>query len=139
MALRHLERSVADPALRAKLTPDYVMGCKRILLSNDYYRALARPNVEVVTGGLAKVDGYTLIAQDGTAHDVDVIIFATGFHATDMPIAQRVHGVAGATLAQTWGDDMRALRGTTIPGFPNLCLVIGPKTRLSYTSPSPRD
>ena len=134
MALRHLERSVADPALRAKLTPDYVMGCKRILLSNDYYRALARPNVEVVTGGLAKVDGYTLIAQDGTAHDVDVIIFATGFHATDMPIAQRVHGVAGATLAQTWGDDMRALRGTTIPGFPNLCLVIGPNTGLGHNS-----
>jgi cation diffusion facilitator CzcD-associated flavoprotein CzcO len=134
LALRHLERSVPDPALRAKLTPDYVMGCKRILLSNDFYRALARPNVDVVAGGLAKVDGSMLIAQDGTAHEVDAIIFATGFHATDMPIAQRVHGAAGVTLAQAWAGDMRALRGTTVPGFPNLCLVIGPNTGLGHNS-----
>ena len=134
VALRHLERAVADPALRAKLTPDYVMGCKRILLSSDFYPALAQPNVDVVAGGLAKVDGATLIAEDGTAHPADAIIFATGFHTTDLPIAERVYGAAGQTLAQAWGGDMRALRGTTIPGFPNLCLVIGPNTGLGHNS-----
>jgi cation diffusion facilitator CzcD-associated flavoprotein CzcO len=134
MALRHLERTVADPDLRARLTPDYVMGCKRILLSSDYYPALAQPNVDVVAGGLAKVDGSTLVAQDGTAHEVDAIVFATGFHTTDLPIAERVFGAAGKSLAQAWGGDMRALRGTTIPGFPNLCLIIGPNTGLGHNS-----
>ena len=134
IAARHLARSVADPALRAKLTPRYVMGCKRILLSSDFYPALTRPNVEVVGAGLARVDGHTAIAGDGTARDVDVIILATGFRAVDMPIAGRITGADGVTLAQAWGGDMRALRGTTVPGFPNLCLVIGPNTGLGHSS-----
>jgi cation diffusion facilitator CzcD-associated flavoprotein CzcO len=134
IAARHLARSVADPVLRARLTPRYVMGCKRILLSSDFYPALTRPNVEVVGAGLAQVDGRTVIAGDGTAHDVDVIILATGFRAVDMPIARRITGADGVTLAQAWGSDMRALRGTTVPGFPNLCLVIGPNTGLGHSS-----
>jgi cation diffusion facilitator CzcD-associated flavoprotein CzcO len=134
VAARHLARSVADPVLRARLTPRYVMGCKRILLSSDFYPALTRPNVEVVGAGLARVDGRTVIAGDGTAHDVDVIILATGFRAVDMPIAGRITGADGVTLAQAWGGDMRALRGTTVPGFPNLCLVIGPNTGLGHSS-----
>ena len=134
LAVGNLNRSVKDPELRAKLTPGYVMGCKRILLSNGYYPALAAPNADVVASGLAKVDGSTLIAQDGTAHEVDAIVFATGFHTTDMPIAQHVHGLGGRTLAQAWGGDMRALRGTTVSGFPNLCLVIGPNTGLGHNS-----
>jgi cation diffusion facilitator CzcD-associated flavoprotein CzcO len=134
LALANMARSVRDPALRAKLTPDYVMGCKRILLSNDYYPALARPNVDVVASGLAKIDGSTLTAQDGTSHDVDAIVFATGFHAVDMPIAGQVYGAAGLSLAQSWDTDMRALRGTTVPGFPNLCLIFGPNTGLGHTS-----
>ena len=134
IAVRHLVRSVADPVLRAKLTPRYVMGCKRILLSSDFYPALVRPNVEVVGAGLARVDGRTAIAGDGTARDVDVIILATGFHAVEVPIAGRITGAGGVTLAQAWGGDMRALRGTTVPGFPNLCLVIGPNTGLGHSS-----
>ena len=134
IAARHLARSVADPALRAKLTPRYVMGCKRILLSSDFYPALTRPNVEVVAAGVARVDGRTVIAGDGTARDVDVIILATGFRAVDVPIAGRIIGAGGVTLAQAWGGDMRALRGTTVPGFPNLCLVIGPNTGLGHSS-----
>jgi cation diffusion facilitator CzcD-associated flavoprotein CzcO len=120
--------------MRAALTPDYVMGCKRILLSNDFYPALCAPNAEVVAAGLAKVDGDILTAQDGSVREVDAIIFATGFRATDVPIADRVRGAAGATLAETWRGDMRALRGTTIAGFPNLCLVIGPNTGLGHNS-----
>jgi cation diffusion facilitator CzcD-associated flavoprotein CzcO len=134
IAARHLAGSVADPVLRAKLTPRYVMGCKRILLSSDFYPALVRPNVEVVGAGLARVDGRTAIAGDGTARDVDVIILATGFRAVEMPIAGRITGAGGLTLAQTWDGDMRALRGTTVPGFPNLCLVVGPNTGLGHSS-----
>ncbi len=133
-ALRNLTSAVPDPALRAKLTPRYVMGCKRILLSNDYYPALTRPGAEVVAAGLARVDGAVLHAEDGSAHEVDCVIFATGFHTTDPLIAQRVYGAGGVSLAQAWAGDMRALRGTTIPGFPNFCLVVGPNTGLGHSS-----
>jgi cation diffusion facilitator CzcD-associated flavoprotein CzcO len=134
IALANMAKSITDPGLRAKLTPDYVMGCKRILLSSDYYPALAQPNVDVVAAGLAKIDGSTLTAQDGTSHEVDAIAFATGFHAVDMPIAEHIYGTAGVSLARAWAGDMRALRGTTVPGFPNLCLVIGPNTGLGHNS-----
>jgi cation diffusion facilitator CzcD-associated flavoprotein CzcO len=134
MALRNLARSIPDPDLRAKLTPDYVMGCKRILISSDFYPALRQPNVQVVASGLAKVDGSTLTARDGTSCDVDAIILATGFHAVDAPIADRVYGADGRSLAESWAGDMRALRGTTIAGFPNLCMVIGPNTGLGHNS-----
>jgi cation diffusion facilitator CzcD-associated flavoprotein CzcO len=134
MALRNLARSVPDEGLRAKLTPDYVMGCKRILISSDFYPALRRPNVQVVASGLAKVDGNTLTAKDGTTCEADAIILATGFHAVDAPIAERLYGADGRSLAQAWDGDMRALRGTTIAGFPNLCMVIGPNTGLGHNS-----
>ncbi len=134
VALAHLTRSVPDPGLRAALTPDYVMGCKRILLSSDFYPALTRPNVRLVTSGLAKVEGSTLIAQDGSTTEADVLILATGFRAIDMPLASCIYGRDGATLAQAWGQDMRALRGTSVAGFPNLCLIIGPNTGLGHNS-----
>ncbi|MBO0815599.1 MAG: DUF4873 domain-containing protein, partial [Actinobacteria bacterium] len=134
LALRNLARSVPEPGLRDKLTPDYVMGCKRILISSDFYPALREPNVQVIASGLAKVDGNTLTAKDGTSCEVDAIILATGFHAVDAPIAERVHGADGMSLAQSWAGDMRALRGTTIAGFPNLCMVIGPNTGLGHNS-----
>jgi cation diffusion facilitator CzcD-associated flavoprotein CzcO len=134
LALANMAKSITDPQLRAKLTPGYVMGCKRILLSSDYYPALAKPNVDVVAAGLAKVDGSTVTAQDGSSHDVDAIVFATGFHAVDMPMAKHIYGAAGESLAQSWDLDMRALRGTTVPGFPNLCLIFGPNTGLGHTS-----
>jgi cation diffusion facilitator CzcD-associated flavoprotein CzcO len=134
MALRNLARSVPDAGLRARLTPDYVMGCKRVLFSSDFYPAVQRPNVQVVASGLAKVDGKTLTAKDGTSCEVDAIILATGFHAVDAPIAGRIFGADGISLAQAWEGDMRALRGTTIAGFPNLCMVIGPNTGLGHNS-----
>ena len=134
VARRHLNRAVRDPELRAKLTPNYVMGCKRILLSNDFYPALTEPNVEVVASGLARVEGRTVVADDGTARPVDAIILATGFHTVDMPIAERVYGADGRSLAETWAGDMAALRGTTVAGFPNLCLVVGPNTGLGHSS-----
>ncbi|GAA3059426.1 flavin-containing monooxygenase [Streptomyces glomeratus] len=134
MARRNIARAVKDPALRAKLTPDYRIGCKRILLSNSYYPALTRPNVEVVASGLSEVRGSTLIAADGTETEADVIVFGTGFHVTDLPIAERVVGAGGRTLARAWSGGMRALRGATAAGFPNWMTIIGPNTGLGNSS-----
>lgn len=134
IARRHLRRQVPDPALRAKLTPGYTIGCKRILLSDDYLPALARSNVDVVTAGLAEVGPDWVRAADGTRKDVDAIIFGTGFHVTDMPVAARIRGRDGRTLADTWSEGAQAHRGTTVAGFPNLFMLVGPNTGLGHTS-----
>ncbi|MFG2927874.1 flavin-containing monooxygenase [Streptomyces achromogenes] len=134
LAKRNMARAIKDPALRAKLTPDYRIGCKRILLSSEYYPALARPNVDVVASGLAEIRGSTLVAADGTEAEVDAIVFGTGFHVTDMPIAERVARADGTTLAETWKNGMRALRGASAAGFPNFMTVIGPNTGLGNSS-----
>ncbi|WP_405751962.1 NAD(P)/FAD-dependent oxidoreductase [Streptomyces sp. NBC_01411] len=130
----NIGRSIKDPALRAKLTPSYRIGCKRILLSSSYYPALAQPNVDVVASGLQEIRGNTLVASDGTETEADVIIFGTGFHVTDMPIADRVVGADGATLAESWKDGMQSLRGATAAGFPNWMTIIGPNTGLGNSS-----
>ncbi|HEV7865325.1 MAG TPA: NAD(P)/FAD-dependent oxidoreductase, partial [Acidimicrobiia bacterium] len=98
LAHRHLERSVPDPLLRAKLTPDYRIGCKRILISNDYLPALTRPNVDLVPAGVSEVRAGSVVASDGTEHEVDTIIFGTGFHVTDIPVADRIVGRGGVAL-----------------------------------------
>ncbi|MEU2559269.1 NAD(P)/FAD-dependent oxidoreductase [Streptomyces longispororuber] len=134
LAKRNMARAIKDPALRAKLTPTYRIGCKRILLSNSYYPALAQPHVDVVASGLAEVRGSTAVAADGTAAEVDAIIFGTGFHVTDMPIADRVVGDDGRTLMETWKDGMKSLRGASAAGFPNFLTVIGPNTGLGNSS-----
>ncbi|MFJ4847353.1 MULTISPECIES: flavin-containing monooxygenase [unclassified Streptomyces] len=134
IAASHLAKSVKDPVLRAKLTPDYRIGCKRILLSSDYYPALTRPNTEVVASALKEVRGSTVVMADGTEREVDAIVFGTGFHVTDMPIGDRVVGADGRTLAEHWKDGMAALRGSSVDGFPNLLFVIGPNTGLGNSS-----
>ncbi|MGW2395047.1 flavin-containing monooxygenase [Kitasatospora sp. NPDC001664] len=134
LAVRNIHQGIQDPELRAKLTPDYRIGCKRILLSNTYYPALAAANTEVVASGLRELRGSTLVAADGSEHEVDAVVFGTGFHVTDMPIAQRVFGVDGVSLAEEWKDGMEALRGSTVRGFPNLFFVIGPNTGLGNSS-----
>ncbi|MGW5046257.1 flavin-containing monooxygenase [Streptomyces griseoluteus] len=134
LAKRNMARAIKDPALRAKLTPDYRIGCKRILLSSAYYPALARPNVDVVAAGVTEIRGSTVVAADGTEAEVDAIVFGTGFHVTDMPIAERVVGVGGVTLAEAWKGGMEALRGGSAAGFPNWLSVIGPNTGLGNSS-----
>ncbi|MFF4491142.1 flavin-containing monooxygenase [Streptomyces sp. NPDC001544] len=131
----NMARAVKDPVLRARLTPDYRIGCKRILLSSEYYPALARPNVDVVASGLAEVRGPTVVGADGSEAEVDAIVFGTGFHVTDMPIAERVVGAEGVTLAEAWKKDgMQALRGTSAAGFPNWLSIIGPNSGLANSS-----
>jgi cation diffusion facilitator CzcD-associated flavoprotein CzcO len=143
LAKRHLEQQVPDTALRAKLTPDYTMGCKRVLISNDYYPALNQPNVEVVTDGITEIRPHSVVTDGGpgpggvpqlTEHPVDTIIFGTGFQVTEMPGAARIFGRRGESLREHWAGGMHAHKGTTVPGFPNLYLLVGPNTGLGHTS-----
>ncbi|GAB2875031.1 flavin-containing monooxygenase [Nocardioides pacificus] len=135
LALGNIARGVKDPDLRRKVTPDYEIGCKRILISNTWYPALDAPNTELVTDGIAKITPTSIIGRDGAEREIDVLIVATGFHATDLPIAEAITGRDGRTLAQVWAEHgMSAYKGTTVRGFPNLFLVVGPNTGLGHSS-----
>ncbi|MET0397386.1 MAG: NAD(P)/FAD-dependent oxidoreductase, partial [Longimicrobiaceae bacterium] len=134
VALWHLRRSVPDPALRARLTPDWTLGCKRVLISSDYLPALARPNVELVTEGIAEVREASIVTADGVERPTDAIVFGTGFRPTDPPLAPHVRGRGGRTLAEAWSGSPRAFLGTTVAGFPNLFMLLGPNTGLGHTS-----
>lgn len=129
-----LRRQVRDPELRAKLTPDYTLGCKRVLLSNHWYRALTKPNVEVLATGVQAVRGRTLIGADGSEREVDTIILGTGFHVIDQPGAEHIHGADGRSLAQVFAGRPQAYRGTTFAGFPNFFLVLGPNLAIGHNS-----
>ena len=129
----HLRRQVPDPALRAKLLPDYAVGCKRLLFSNDWYPALSRPDVEVVTHAVVEVTPEGLRASDGTFHPADVIVYGTGFRATELLAPVTVTG-RGTSLAESWADGAHAYLGMTVPRFPNLFLVYGPNTNLGGSS-----
>ncbi len=133
-ARRHLERQVADPALRAKLTPTYRVGCKRILGSEDWYPAICADNVDVVSAGIEAVTPTGIVDHDGVEHQVDTIIFGTGFKVTDPPISHRVTGPDGETLAQKWNGSPRAHLGLAVAGFPNLFMLLGPNTGLGHNS-----
>ena len=134
LARRHLERQVTDPALRAKLTPDYTMGCKRILVSDDYYPSLTQPNVEVVTDTVREVRPRSVVTAAGREIEVDTIIFGTGFHVTDNPLDRCIRGRGGRTLAQAWTPSMKAYLGLSVPGFPNFFIMTGPNTGLGHNS-----
>jgi len=130
----HLRRQVADPRLRETLTPEFTLGCKRLLLSNTYYPALTQPNVEVVDGGLARITERGVVGADGVEREADTLVFGTGFVVTDPPIAERIVGADGATLSSRWGGTPRAYLGTTVAGFPNLYLMIGPNLGNGHSS-----
>ncbi|GAA4494370.1 NAD(P)/FAD-dependent oxidoreductase [Actinoallomurus oryzae] len=130
----HIAHQVPDPELRAKVTPDYTIGCKRILLSSDYYPALSRPHVDVVTDDITEITETGLVTADGTAHDVDVIIYGTGFRVTDALAEQRIVGRGGVKIQEAWADGIEAHHGVTIAGFPNLFMLLGPNTGLGHNS-----
>jgi cation diffusion facilitator CzcD-associated flavoprotein CzcO len=134
VALRQLRAQVKDPALRERLTPRYEIGCKRILPTDEWYPAVTQPNVEVIGEALAEVRPNSVVAADGTEREVDTIIFGTGFHVTDMPIAGMVRGRHGRTLADVWDGSPEAYKGATVAGFPNLFLLVGPNTGLGHNS-----
>jgi cation diffusion facilitator CzcD-associated flavoprotein CzcO len=134
LAKRFIRKSVKDPELRRKVTPSYTIGCKRILISNDYFASLDRPNVDVITSGLNEVRGNVVVGADGTEREVDTIILGTGFYVTDSPMAERVRGADGRSLAEHWEGSMQAHRGTTVAGFPNYFHLVGPNTGLGHNS-----
>ncbi|AWB92584.1 flavin-containing monooxygenase [Aeromicrobium chenweiae] len=130
IAMRHLGKHVTDPVLKAKLTPDYPIGCKRILFSNEFYPALAQPNVDVVTHGVTRVTTTGVVDDAGTEHEVDAIVYGTGFDAQDFLESIDVTGVGGQKLATHWTDGAHAYLGMYVPGFPNLLVTYGPNTNL---------
>lgn len=131
----NIRKGIADPDLRRRVTPQFAIGCKRILRSNSYYPALAADNVELVTDRVAKVTGDALVTTDGTERPVDVLVVATGFYTTELPVTEHITGTAGQTLADVWRQGgMAAYKGTTVPGFPNLFMIVGPNTGQGHTS-----
>ncbi|MFZ2178300.1 MAG: NAD(P)/FAD-dependent oxidoreductase [Rhodococcus sp. (in: high G+C Gram-positive bacteria)] len=134
VAKAHLHRQVSDPELRKKLTPDFTIGCKRMLLSNDWLRTLDRPDVTLVNAGLTAVTEDGVVDAAGNEYKVDTIIFATGFTPTEPPVARAIRGTDGGTLAEHWGGSPSAYKGTTVAGFPNLFLMYGPNTNLGHSS-----
>jgi len=134
VAEKNLQRQVPDPVLRAKLKPSYRLGCKRILFTDQYLPALANANVEVVNSGIREVRPHSIVTEDGTERVIDTIIFGTGFHVTDQPLIDRVRGRDGRLLAEHWHGTMAAFNGTTVTGFPNLFILLGPYTGLGHTS-----
>jgi cation diffusion facilitator CzcD-associated flavoprotein CzcO len=122
----HLRLTVRDRKLRAALTPDWTLGCKRILMSNDWYPALTRDDVTVVPRAVASVEHDAVVDTAGVRHEADAIVFGTGFRILDMPVADLVRGRDGRSLAEAWAGSPRAYLGTTVAGFPNLFLFLGP-------------
>ncbi|MGW4059183.1 flavin-containing monooxygenase [Amycolatopsis sp. NPDC004747] len=135
IAKRNIAKGIKDPALRRKVTPDYTMGCKRVLISNDYYPALARPNVEVNTAGIKEVKAHSIVDSAGVEHEVDAIVYGTGFKVTDALEYLDITGVDGRDLAKEWATaGMRTHKGITVSGFPNLFFLLGPNTALGHNS-----
>ncbi|SFP26906.1 Predicted flavoprotein CzcO associated with the cation diffusion facilitator CzcD [Amycolatopsis arida] len=135
VAKRHIAKQVRDPEVRRKITPDYTMGCKRVLISNDYYPALNRDNVELVTDGVAEVREHAVVDAAGVEHEVDAIIFGTGFHVTDAFDGLDILGQDGRDLSKEWATHgMRTHLGITVSGYPNLFFLLGPNTGLGHNS-----
>ncbi|MBC3760144.1 flavin-containing monooxygenase [Quadrisphaera oryzae] len=133
-ALEHLASQVPKGPLRRALTPSYEVGCKRVLLSDDFYPALLRPDVHLEPSALARVEPGGAVAGSGERFGLDALVMATGFTTTRPPIAERLHGRGGRSLAQRWAGGMSAYASTAVPGFPNLFLLGGPHAVLGHSS-----
>ena len=129
-----MESQVADPELRAVCTPDYALGCKRALISDDWYPMVVRPDVEIATAEITAIDATGVVTADGVHHDLDVLIYGTGFKSTDFLTPMRVTGRGGLDLNERWRDGANAFGGVAVSGFPNLFLLYGPNTNLGANS-----
>jgi cation diffusion facilitator CzcD-associated flavoprotein CzcO len=134
IAMRHMRRKIKDPKLREALTPNYELGCKRVLVSDDFYPTLTRENVELVTESIAEIREQSIVTADGAERPVDVLIFGTGFRATEPLIGIRVVGRGGVEIHDAWRERMSAYLGVTVSGFPNFFLLLGPNTGLGHNS-----
>ncbi len=129
-----LDKQVTDPALKAKLQPDFPVGCKRILISNDWYPALSQPNVDVVTDAIAAVTEKGVLTKDGRLHEADCLIYGTGFETQSFIAPMKVWGRQGAELNERWRNGAEAHRGVSVAGFPNFFVLYGPNTNLGHNS-----
>jgi cyclohexanone monooxygenase len=134
LARLYLRQQVPDAALRKKLLPNYSMGCKRVLMSNNWYKSLTRPNVEVVDTGIAEVRAHSVVDKQGVEREVDAIIFGTGFRVHDVIPRGIIRGRGGRDLVDGWPQGPEAYKGTTNTGFPNLFFLLGPNTGLGHNS-----
>ena len=131
---RHLAAAIADPERQRQLQPDYPLGCKRILISNNYFPALAQGNVEIVNQAIQSITSHGVVTADGREHPVDALIYGTGFAATDFLAPMQIKGLDGVELNQAWRDGAEAYKGISVNGFPNLFLLYGPNTNLGHNS-----
>ncbi len=134
LAKRYIRRTIDDPKVRKAVTPNYAMGCKRILLSSDYYPTLNQPHVHLDTSGISEVREHSVVTGDGGEHEVDAIIYGTGFHVTDAFDHLTITGRDGMKLQDAWVEGMEAYLGITVSGFPNLFFLLGPNTGLGHNS-----
>jgi cation diffusion facilitator CzcD-associated flavoprotein CzcO len=134
IALRHLAGRIKDPEMRAALTPNYELGCKRVLVSDDYYPTLNRSNVELVSEGISEVCEHSVVTSDGVERPVDVLIYGTGFRASEPLIGCRVTGKGGVEIHDAWKNRMTAYLGIAVNGFPNFFMLLGPNTGLGHNS-----
>jgi len=134
MSTMHLQAQIADPELRRKLTPEYPIGCKRVLFADDYYPTLLRPNVALETAAIEQITPTGIRTSDGVDHALDVLVYATGFETTDWHWSVDVTGRDGVRLSDVWKDGPEAYLGLTVSGFPNLFMQYGPNTNLGHNS-----
>jgi cation diffusion facilitator CzcD-associated flavoprotein CzcO len=127
-AERQITKAIDDPELRAKVTPKDEVGCKRIMLTDEWYPTLTKPNVELITDRIAEVTANSICTADGAERETDAIVLATGFQSHGFVAPMEIEGAGGRTLAEAWGDVARAYLGMSVPGFPNLFLLYGPNT-----------
>jgi cation diffusion facilitator CzcD-associated flavoprotein CzcO len=133
-SLMHLRRQVGDPSLRAKLVPDYPIGARRVLFNDDYYPALGRRNVRLVTDPVERIEATGVRTRDGELHEADVMVYATGFKATEFLATVQVTGLGGCALSEEWRRGAHAYLGVTVSGFPNFFMLYGPNTNLGHNS-----
>lgn len=134
MAAGHLKKQVKDPELRERLTPDYVIGCKRILFSDTWYPAITRPSVDIVADAVVEIRPDAIVTEDGTVRPTDVIILGTGFRPTNLPVANLVRGREGTRLGDAWQGGYHSYLGVSVPGFPNYFMILGPSSALAHSS-----
>ena len=134
VARAHIRRQIRDRKLRRAVTPDYTIGCKRILISNDYYPALDRPHVDVIGDDIVRVTERGVVTADGREREVDAIVYGTGFKVTDPYTHLTIRGRDGLDIADAWANGIQSYLGTSVAGFPNFFLLLGPNTGLGHSS-----
>ena len=134
LSAAYKEREIADPELRLKLNPFYTLGCKRMLISDNFYATMARPNVELVTAPITEARPQSIVSADGEERPCDVIVFATGFHTFNATAGMVIKGRGQRSLAADWTEGQEAYRGVAVTGYPNLFLLVGPNSGLGHNS-----